>query len=186
VRRVLADGPEGEQLRQGVLAVAAFQALGFLVDLHAIRHRPFSWIREQAQLGVQRVTLIHLVVIVGYWVSLSRGGLDGFFGPFAVIKALADVGSALALLGVRADPDEAPGWLSSTVNRIAPKRGDFAEYWRERRAEERRLFERDEEAVPEGERPAWRRLSRRAPGPRPPVRPATRPRGSCRARAAPP
>ena len=156
VRRVLEDGPQADQLRQGILAVAGFQALGLLVDLYGIRDRPFSWIREQAQAGVQRVTLIHLVVIAGYWASLSPGGL-GFFGPFAVLKALAEVGSMLTLAGVRADPDEAPRWLAGTINRIAPARGDFAAYWRERRGEERRLHAADEEVVPEGERPGRRR-----------------------------
>ena len=164
VRRLLGEGPEAEQLRQGVLAVGAFQLLGLAIDLVGIRHRPFAWIREIAEEGVRRVTLVHLVVIVGWWVSFKQGGLDGFFGPFAVLKALADVGSALALLGVRADGPEAPGWLAATMNRIAPKsRVDFAEHWRRLRAEERRLRERDEEPVPRAERPRGRRVRKRHP-----------------------
>ena len=161
VRRLLGEGPEAEQLRQGVIAVGAFQLLGLAVDLVGIRHRPFAWVRGIAEEGVRRVTLVHLVVIIGWWVSLKQGGLDGFFGPFAVLKALADVGSALALLGVRADGPEAPGWLTATMHRIAPQGGDFAAHWRKLRAEERRLRERDEEAAPEGRRPGRRRVRKR-------------------------
>jgi hypothetical protein len=161
VRRLLDEGPEAEQLRAGVLAVAGFQVLGLAVDLVGIRDRPFSWIRKIAETGVQRVTLVHLVVIIGWWVSLERGGLDGFFGPFAVLKALAELGTALSILGVNVYTEEAPGWLTATMQRIAPGRGDFAEYWRGRREEERRLHERDEEVVPEGERPGWRRNRKR-------------------------
>jgi hypothetical protein len=161
VRRLLGEGPEAEQLRAGVLAVAGFQVLGLAIDLVGIRDRPFSWIRKIAETGVQRVTLVHLVVIVGWWVSLKRGGLDGFFGPFAVLKALADFGTALSILGVNVYTEEAPGWLTATMRRIAPGRGDFAEYWRGRREEERRLHERDEEVVPEGERPGRRRIRKR-------------------------
>ena len=161
VRRLVGEGPEAEQLRQGVIAVGAFQLLGLAIDLVGIRNRPFAWVRGIAEEGVRRVTLVHLVVIVGWWVSFKQGGLDGFFGPFAVLKALADVGSALALLGVRADGPEAPGWLTSTIHRIAPGRGDFAEHWRKLREEERRLRERDEEAVPEGKRPGRRRVGKR-------------------------
>ena len=155
------EGPEAEQLRAGVLAVAGFQVLGLAIDLVGIRDRPFAWIRKIAETGVQRVTLVHLVVIIGWWVSLERGGLDGFFGPFAVLKALADFGTALSILGVNLYTEEAPGWLTATMHRIAPGRGDFAEHWRGLRQQERRLHERDEEVVPEGDRPRGRRARKR-------------------------
>ena len=161
VRRLLDEGPEAEQLRAGVLAVAGFQVLGLAIDLVGIRDRPFAWIRKIAETGVQRVTLVHLVVIIGWWVSLERGGLDGFFGPFAVLKALADFGTALSILGVNLYTEEAPGWLTATMHRIAPGRGDFAEHWRGLRQQERRLHERDEEVVPEGDRPRGRRARKR-------------------------
>ena len=107
--------------------------------------------------GLEQI-VAHLVVILGWWVSLDRGGLDGFFGPFAVLKALADFGTALSILGVNVYTEEAPGWLAGAMNRIAPNaRVDFATHWRELREEERRLHERDEEPVPEGEKPKWRR-----------------------------
>jgi hypothetical protein len=161
VRKLLDEGPQAEALRQGVIAVSAFQLLGLAIDLVGIRDRPFAWIRKIAETGVQRVTLVHLVVIIGWWVSLRRGGLDGFFGPFVVLKALADFGTALSILGVNLYTEEAPGWLTATMHRIAPGRGDFAAHWRGRREEERRLHERDEEVVPEGERPGRRRIRKR-------------------------
>jgi hypothetical protein len=144
VRRVLEEGPQADSLRHGVLAVAGFQLLGLALDLVGIRDRPFSWVRAIAQTAVQRVTLIHVAVIAGYWFGLTRGGLGAFFGPFAVLKALADVGGVLAALGVSADTEESPRWLAAAMNRMAPGKGDFAEHWRARKEQERRLFAEDE------------------------------------------
>jgi hypothetical protein len=147
LRKVLDGEPELAQLRNGVVAMAAFQILGFALDLVGIRRRPFAWVREVADSSVRRVNLIHLTLIVGAWVTLSGDGEGDFFGPFTVLKALADVGSALAAVGLRADPEEAPRWLSAVMNRLSPGR-DFAAHWRERKAGERRLFEEDEEVMP--------------------------------------
>ena len=145
VVKVLDRSPDGSALRLGVLGVAGFQLAAFLFDLKGLRHRSFAWVKEQAQATVNRVTLIHLVLIVGAWVSL-RGGGTGFFGPFVVIKAMADVGNALARGGMNLDTPEAPAWLAATMNRLAPSRGDFGEYWRELKAEEGRLAAEDEQA----------------------------------------
>ena len=68
-----------------------------------------------------------------------------FFGPFAVLKAMADVGNLLARSGVNFDGPEAPGWLAATMERISPGRG-FTQYWRELKAEERRLAVEDEQS----------------------------------------
>jgi hypothetical protein len=143
----LESGPEGDQLRLGVLGIGFFQLAGFLWDLVGIRRRPFAWIRELAEAAAARVSLIHLTLIAGFWYTSGPGGLSGFFGPFAVLKTMADFGNALAHLGVRADPEEAPVWLAATINRLAPDRGDFAAYWRERKARERALRERDEQVA---------------------------------------
>jgi hypothetical protein len=91
------------------------------------------------------VSLIHLTLIAGFWFASGPGGLSGFFGPFAVLKTMADLGNALAHLGVRADPEEAPAWLAATMNRLARDRGEFAADWRERKERERALRERDEQ-----------------------------------------
>jgi hypothetical protein len=144
VSKVLDRSADGTALRQGVLGVAAFQVAAFLFDLRGLRDRPFAWVKEQAQMTVNRVTLVHLTLIVGAWVVL-RGGGSGFFGPFVVLKAMADVGNALARGGVDLDTPEAPAWLAVTMNRLGPKRGDFAQYWRELKTEERRLAAEDEQ-----------------------------------------
>jgi len=144
VGKALAKSPDGVALRQAVLAVGAVQVAVFLWDLRGLRQRPFAWVREQAQNTLNRVTLIHLFLIVGTWVAL-RSETVTFFGPFAVLKAMADVGNLLARSGVNFDGPEAPGWLAATVNRISPGR-DFAEYWRELKGEERRLAAQDEQA----------------------------------------
>ncbi|HEV8632579.1 MAG TPA: DUF6498-containing protein [Thermoanaerobaculia bacterium] len=144
VGKLLAARPDATALRHGVLGVGAIQLAAFGLDLLGIRQRPFAWIRELAQTTVNRVTLIHLVVIVGMWVGLQTGTV-GVFGPFAVLKFLADIGNLLARLGVRADPDEMPPWVAGAVNKVGPKGGDFAEYWRESKAEEKRLLAQDEQ-----------------------------------------
>jgi hypothetical protein len=160
VRKVLESAPDRHALLQGCLGIGAFQVLGFVNDMIGIRERPFASLRDLANAGIRRVTLIHLVMIVGFWVAL-RGGASGFFGPFAVIKTAADVGNLLAMAGFRADPEEAPGWLAAAVNRIGPadpRDGDFATYWRTRKEEERALAEADEQVAAA---PAARRRTRR-------------------------
>lgn len=147
LRRVLDDDAQGAQLRQGVIAVAAVQLLAFALDLAGIRARPFAWIREQAQAAVARVTLVHLAIILGFWFGAGRAGLSGFFGPFAVLKLLADVGNSLHRAGLRLDSEEAPAWLAATLNRLRGDRGDFAEHWREEKQRERQLWEQDEEVA---------------------------------------
>ncbi len=144
VARVLERSPDGEALRQAVLGVAALQLAVFLFDLRGLRQRPFAWVREQAQTTLNRVTLIHLFLIVGTWVALKSETVT-FFGPFAVLKGMADVGNLLARSGVNLDGPEAPGWLAATMERISPGRG-FAQYWRELKAEERRLAVEDEQS----------------------------------------
>jgi hypothetical protein len=130
-----------DALAQGLLGVAAFQALGFLLDLRGLRQRPFAWARQVAETTVHRVMLIHLALIAGFWFAGAGG--KGFFGPFAVLKALADVGNALERLGFRADTEEAPAWLVAVVSRLR-RDGDFAEHWRAERAAKRSLQEEDE------------------------------------------
>jgi hypothetical protein len=145
LRGFLEAGPQSDQLRLGVLAVGVFQLGGFLFDLIGIRQRPFAWIRDLAQATAQRVSLLHLTLIIGFWFATGPGGLSGSLRPFVVLKALADFGGVLAHLGVNADPEEAPPWLAATMNRLRPEGGDFATYWRERKDRERQLREQDEQ-----------------------------------------
>jgi uncharacterized protein DUF6498 len=140
VAKVLERSPDGAALRQGVLGIAALQLAFFLFDLRRLRERPFAWVREQAQTTLNRVTLIHLFLIVGTWVALKSKTVT-FFGPFAVLKAMADVGNLLARSGVTFD-----GWFAATIDRIFPADGGFGQYWRELKAEERRLAVEDEQS----------------------------------------
>lgn len=144
IRKVLERSPDGEALRQGVLGVATVQVATFLWDLRGLRQRPFAWVREQAQTTLNRVTLIHLFLIVGTWVALKSETIT-FFGPFAVLKAMADAGNLLARSGVNVDGSEAPRWLAFTMNRISPGR-DFEGYWRALKTEEQRLATQDEQS----------------------------------------
>lgn len=146
LRGFLEAGPDGDQLRIGVLAVGLIQLGGFLFDLIGIRQRPFAWIRDLAQATAARVSLLHLTLIAGFWFATGPGGLSGVLRPFVVFKALADLGGVLERLGVNANPEEAPPWLAATMNRVRPEGGDFATYWRERKDRERELRERDEQA----------------------------------------
>lgn len=149
IRKLLASAPDRHALLQGAAGIAAFQVLGFVNDAVGLRERPFAWLRDLASATIRRVTLIHLTMIVGFWMVL-RGGASGFFGPFAVIKTAADVGNLLAMTGFRADPEEAPGWLAAAADRIGPadpKDGDFATYWRAQKAEQRALAQTDEQVA---------------------------------------
>jgi len=159
ISKVLERSPDGEAVRQGVLGVAAVQLATFLWDLRGLRARPFVWVREQAQTTLNRVTLIHLFLIVGTWVALKSETVT-FFGPFAVLKAMADVGNLLAKSGVNFDGPEAPRWLAFTMERISPGR-DFAGYWRTLKSEERRLAEQDEQERTLEPRSRQKRLARR-------------------------
>lgn len=157
VSKVLERSPDGEALRQGVLGVAAIQLLTFLWDLRGLRARPFAWARDQAQNTLNRVTLIHLFLIVGTWVALKSETVT-FFGPFAVLKAMADFGNLLAKSGVNLDAPVTPGWLAATMQRISP---DFAMYWQELKAEQRRAAERDEQEWDPGPTPSRQRRRKR-------------------------
>ena len=145
LRGVFAELPQDAALRLGLIGIAAFQLLGFAFDLVGLRDRPFAWARELAQNAVNRVLLVHLALIAGFW-AFTRSGTSGFFGPFAVLKGAADVGNLLAHAGFHADPEEAPPWLAATMNRLRHD-ADFATDWRERKAAERRLAAEDEETV---------------------------------------
>ena len=137
--------PDGDDLRLGVLGVAAFQLLAFAFDLRGLRERSFAWIREQAEAALNRVTLVHLALIVGAWAGL-RSGMVAFFGPFTVIKALSDVGNALHRVGLRVDGERVPRWLDRAMSKVGPDGATFADYWRELKEEQRRLARQDEEA----------------------------------------
>jgi hypothetical protein len=146
LRKLLESGPRSDDLRTGAIAMATMLVGGFLVDLVGIRRRPFAWIRELAQQAANRVTLIHLALIAGFWFGVKQGGIT-FFGPFVVLKALAEVGTALSHVGVRVDVEQPPGWLTASMNRLRGDGADFAEHWRESREQERRLLARDEEVA---------------------------------------
>jgi hypothetical protein len=146
VARVLEQTADGAALRKGVLGVAALQVAGFAFDLRGLRERSFAWLRELAQDTVNRVTLIHLLLLVGLWVSLRNGGT--LFGPFAVLKAMADVGNLLARAGLRVDRiEESPPWFTRAMNWAGPKGADFGDYWRTLKGEERRLEDQDEQVT---------------------------------------
>lgn len=147
LRGFLETGPEGEQLRLGVLIVSLLQIGGFLLDLVGIRQRPFAWIRDLAQVNAARVSLLHLTLLAGFWFATGPSGLSGVLGPFVVLKALAELGGALSHAGFDADPEESPPWLTAAMNRLRPGGGDFAAHWRERKERERRLREQDEESL---------------------------------------
>jgi hypothetical protein len=144
IRDVLAELPFDGSLRTGLLVVAGFHLLGFGMDLVGLKGRSFAWARGRAEVGFNRVMLVHLALLIGFWVSLERGG-SGFFGPFAILKAVADIGNLLHRSGLRANPDEPPRLLTAAMNRLTSKSGrDFGEHWRQRRAEEKALAKDDE------------------------------------------
>ena len=121
----------------GVLAIAAFQLINFVIDVTQIKTQPFAWIKRLAQLSIGRVGLVHIALIAGVFLAglLSNNSL--FVVPFAVLKLLSEVSTGISLAqgNLMAPPPPsaplAPAWFISAMNKIKPSKtpgDDFGAY----------------------------------------------------------
>lgn len=135
-------------LRPGIYAMLGFQLAGFAGDLYGIGERPFAWIRARAQEVLGRTVLIHLALIGGLVALHLLDRPLAFFGPFAVLKALADLAGLLPRREAPALPDTPPRWAARIAARSNPGSDPVAS-WRQQIERERALEAADEEV--EGE-----------------------------------
>jgi hypothetical protein len=143
---LLADRPDRAALGAGVAGIAALQLAGFARDAIGLRQRPFAWIRGIASQSLARVVLIHLAIVGGMAFLAWQGRAPAFFGPFAVLKLLADLAGLLP--GRQGQLDEAPAWMDTAVSRLEPGKERFADHWRRQRQRQHRDEQRDEETLP--------------------------------------
>jgi hypothetical protein len=131
----LLDKVSFAQLRQGLVATAAFLCIGFFIDLKGLRERPFAWVRNMSNAVLWRVFLVQIVIICGVmgssWLGLPRATLI----TFVVLKLYTDATAQLP----QYDPAEAPAWMVRLLG------SGFARYWRaEKRVNQARAAAEEE------------------------------------------
>lgn len=134
-RAGLLEAIQMDDLRSGLRATAALVALGFLIDLVGLRHRPFAWIDAISLRVLRRMLVVQVVIIIGFaavgWFDAPQAVLAGF----ALFKLLTDIGSQVPDY----NPREAPAWMVRWLG------AGFADHWRrERRQEDARVAAQEE------------------------------------------
>jgi hypothetical protein len=123
--------PEGhletDHLLAGLIGIAVFQLVDFVIDTIWLRTRSFAWIERLGQISLSRVIVIHLTIIGGMAAVMFTGANRNFFGVFIFLKTLLN----LSLVTPQWKPKTPPAWLSNVMDRIKPSKedGTFAEFW---------------------------------------------------------
>jgi len=135
---------EVQPLLAGLVGVAVFQVLDFVIDLIWLRTRPFAWIERLGQISFSRVIAIHLTIIGGMIAVMFTGANRNFFGVFIFLKTMLN----LSLVVPQYQPKTPPRWLSSVMDRVKSgehKDKSFAEFWKRTDEEEAARVARNEE-----------------------------------------
>lgn len=138
------------QLRDGALVVLGVLILAFLRDLVGLRERPFVWVKEEARALLGRAALTHIAIIGGAWLGAATDRPATFVLAFGSLKLLAEISSAWPHRATSGA--EPPKLLVALMDRLPsdPKKGGtFRDFYREERAREQALLERDERPVGE-------------------------------------
>lgn len=122
-------------LKQGVSYSAAFLVIGFVIDLVGLRNRPFAWVRNMVNGAMGRVMVMHLFVMIGFFVAAMKKLPHQVLGVFIVLKLMNDLATQLP----QYNPKEAPRWMVRLLG------GGFADYWRKERSNEIATELEDEE-----------------------------------------
>jgi hypothetical protein len=118
-------------VRSGFLLLAVIMLVAFVADLSQLGSRSFAWARHRRDMLMQRVIILHLVIVFGMFAAaLVFDETTAFFGVFIVFKLLVDPVSDLSSW----DPEEAPRWLVWLGEKAAKGKGDIAAEWRRDRA----------------------------------------------------
>jgi hypothetical protein len=131
---------DARAVREGVLAIAGFLALAFLLDLVGLKERPFAWIRSMADAAFSRIVVVHMTIILGMFGVLALHRAQAVFTVFVALKFLADVTAHTP----RREPREPPAWMRRAFDRVSGEKGGFAAYWTKKEAKEEARAAEDE------------------------------------------
>ena len=128
----------------GTVALLNIMALGFAFEAFNIARRPFAWIRRLAQAQLQRIFVVHFVILFGMGVAaFAAKDAAAFFAVFLGLKLFFDLLFELP----EWDPNEPPGWIVWLYNRFGDRKDDIHALWKKWRAEQKQGFEDEERSV---------------------------------------
>jgi hypothetical protein len=129
----MAQRPDADQVRQGAIAILIFHALALSFDAWHLDRWPFARLKYQAVQIMGRVVLIHMAILAGMMLAMTRDRPGSFFTAFVWLKFFSDIGSLLP----QWNPHEPPRWMVRVMKRFPKQRGEtFEESWRRTRAQE--------------------------------------------------
>ncbi|HMO52641.1 MAG TPA: DUF6498-containing protein [Kiritimatiellia bacterium] len=131
---------------RGVIGMAGFLVLGFLMDIPRIGEKPFAWIRTMSQHAQGRLLVFQFSILIGLPLMSFTDQPRLFFSVFVILKTWLDFSIYLPSL----EPKEAPKWLCRLMDKIPgpagaeTRPGGFAAFWRRDIAEQQELAALDE------------------------------------------
>jgi hypothetical protein len=141
---VLPEGPDLDAVRQGVILIVVFHMGALTFDAWHIDRWPFARLKQQANRLMGRVVLVHLALVGGMFLAVSRDAPSSFFSVFIALKLVTDIGAVLP----QVDPKEPPRWLVAVMKRFPKQKGEsFEDYWRRTRSAELAQAEQDEQVL---------------------------------------
>lgn len=152
---VVKQGPDREQVLQGLTWMVAAQITGFLLDLARLRTWSFAELKQGANRLIGRIVLIQFSILGGMLFAAFSSRPHAFFAVFGALKTLSDVAGRIPY---NPKPSmEAPRWFLRFTSFIGQgkhwKTGqDTATWWRETTLAERKQVEKDEEVLAPGRR----------------------------------
>jgi hypothetical protein len=109
---------ETNHLLAGLIGIAVFQVIDFVIDVIWLRTRSFAWIERLGNISLSRVIVIHLTIIGGMMAVMFTGANRNFFGVFIFLKTMLN----LSLVTPQWKPKTPPAWLSNAMDHIgSPK-----------------------------------------------------------------
>jgi hypothetical protein len=139
---IFKEAPDAETMRWALLAIGVSQLIGFMCDLVGLGSRSFAWLKLVAGCGLARVLVVQLALIFGIGLAALTGRNAALAIPFAGLKLLVDLGTALAT-EKPPQSDDGPLWLVWIMKKCFPK-DDFAAQLRVENARRRREMADDE------------------------------------------
>jgi hypothetical protein len=88
-------------LRNGAAMLVTVLAAGFVIDLPALRQRPFGRLRSQVRRRLGRVFVLHVAIVVGAWALAASGSASVFLYVLIGLKTVWELALACA-------PERAP------------------------------------------------------------------------------
>ena len=138
---------------RGVIGVAGFLVLGFLIDLRKIGEQPFVWMSTMAHHAKGRLLVFQFSILIGLPLMSLTDQPRFFFSVFVILKTWLDFSIYLPSL----EPREAPKWLCRIMDKMPGPAGvdagdgGFAAFWRRDIAEKQEIAAMDERRMDAGE-----------------------------------